>query len=122
MYLRDLITRNQDKFEVGEALDYFERQEQEILNLLEKHKITQSPGVLLTLEEARKEIESIEHILSKQLELSVEERRSLMRERDVHEFYIQRFSGENVYRKLKVIEEEIERKKEIFSKLSTGLK
>lgn len=119
MYLRDLITRNPDKFETTEAFDYFEKQEQEILNLLDKHAITQSPGILLVLTEANKQVQDINHKLLNKVPMPTEERLSLIREREVHEFYIDRFNGENVYRKLRVIEEEIQRKKDKFSKLST---
>lgn len=119
MYLKDLITRNADKFEVDEALEYFAWKEQEILDLLDKHAITQSPGILKTLEEANKEIQTINHRLLNDIHLVDTVRLSLIREREVHEFYAQRFSGENVFRKLKVIEEEIARKKEKYGKLST---
>lgn len=119
-YLKDVIQRNEEKFDVKADISVLVKWEQDIIELLAKGKVINSPGMVQVLKEAESVCERINDKLQNDENLSVEKRLALIRERTVHEFYIERFNGNNIYRKLKEIEDRVNQSVELSKGLSTS--
>ena len=89
-----------------------DEKEEELRNALAAKQVQDMPAIQALIKSAQENVEAINVILQNDKELKSDERRALMGERDAHEFYIDRLNAEESDKKVKALEEYLEKKVE----------
>lgn len=97
------------------SLKWIEGVEKNIRRLVATSEIMSTPAVIAIIDDARKRIDTINKFLTLDENLTQEDRNKLYRERNVHQFYLDRFEGRDLDKRFdsinSALDAEIERTK-----------
>lgn len=97
------------------SLKWVEDTEKAIHRIVAAEKLAENKAVVPIIADANNRISAINKLLIYDTEMTIDVRKMLIRERDVHQFWLDRFSGGNIEARLAVVENLID---EELSKVS----
>lgn len=94
------------------SLKWVKNVEKKIRDLVVKEALSENKAVIPIVSDAKSRISAINKLLVYDVEMLTEVRKMLIRERDVHQFWLNRFDGSNMEQQLervgKLLDEELE--------------
>lgn len=99
------------------SLKWIEETEKKIRRLVVNDALKENQSVIEIINDAKARINTINKLLVYKEDITVEERNKLYRERDVHQFYLDRFEGRNLDDRFEQIEKVLD---EEISKIDKG--
>ncbi len=95
------------------SLKWVEETEKAIRRLIVSEELSKNKGIIPIIEDARNRIETINKLLIYDEEMTIDTRKMLMREKMVHQFYLDRFDGRDLDKRFemvgKVLDEELKK-------------
>ena len=85
------------------SLKWVEDTEKLIHRMVAQSELAKHKAVLPIINDARNRISAINKLLIYDVEMPTEVRKMLIRERDVHQFWLDRFDGSNLEKRLEVV-------------------
>lgn len=87
------------------SMRLMDAKEEELRKAIQANGVQDLPEILLIVKEAELEVDAINQLILNDKKLTEIERRALMAERDVHEFYLDRFSHTKAKATIKAVED-----------------
>lgn len=111
--LEKLKTLREYYYDDGYALKYIDAVETNIRRLVATESLLENKAVAAIVDDAKGRIKVINQMLTMDENLKDDERAKLYRERNVHQFYLDRFEGRNIEQRFdsinSILDQEVER-------------
>jgi len=91
-----LKTLREYYYEDNGSIKWIDMVEKNIRRLVALSDLAKNAAVIAIIDDARKRIDTINQFLSFDEEMGQEERKAFFKERDVHQFYLDRFEGRSI--------------------------
>lgn len=111
--LAKLQTLREYYYDDDYSLKWVEAVEKNIRQMVVTSDLMENKAVIAIVDDARKRIDTVNKLLIMDEQLTTEDRSKLYRERNVHQFYLDRFVGKDIDKRFEgintVLDQEIER-------------